>query len=108
MTASRRCDLLGCYHHVIHLCGFRCLGYLLVLCVCAYLMHVDMYGCAISLFPVAALCCLLESCLRMPVYAGLGLLLDFVAFEVFGALSRGVYCLWSCYAGVVCTTTLLC
>ena len=93
MNVSRRCDVLGCYYYVIHLCGFCCLGYLLAVCVCAYLMHVDVYGCAIFLFHVATLRCLLESCLRMTLYVGLGLLLGFVAFEVLRALSRGVDCL---------------
>ena len=89
MTVSRRCDLLGCYYYVIHLCGFCCLGYLLALCVCAYLMHVVVYGCAISLFLVATLRYLLESCLHMPLDVGLGVLLGALAFEVLGALFGG-------------------
>ena len=107
MTVSRRCDLLGSYYSVIHLRGFCCLGYLLAFCIRAYLMHVDVYGCAISLFPVATLRYLLESCLHVPLYAGLGVLLGFVAFEVLGA-PWGAECVRRCYAGVFFAPPLLC
>ena len=99
MTVSRRCDLLGCYYYVIHLCGFCCLGYLLALYVCAYQMLVDMYGCAMFLFHVdvsPSLRCPLETFLCIPLYAGLGLLLGPIAFGVLGALSRGVDSLCRC------------
>ncbi len=107
MIVSRGYDLLGCYHYIIHLCGFCCLVYLLALCVRAYLMHVVAYGCAISLFHVPPLRYLLESCLHVPLYVGLGVLLGFVAFEVLGA-PWGAECVRRCYVGVVCAPPLLC
>ena len=91
----------------MHLCGFCCLGYLLALCVRTYLIHVYVYGCAISLFPVSALRYLLESCLHMPLNAGLGVLLGFVAYEVLGAPFGGADCVRRCYAGVVFAPPLL-
>ena len=99
MSVSRRYDLLGCYCYIIHLCGFRCLGYLLALYDCAYRMHVVAYGCAMFLFPVAvspSLRCPLETCLCMPLYVGLELLIDLVAFGVLGALFGGVDSLCTC------------
>ena len=99
MIVSRRCDLLGCYCYVTHLCGFCCLGYLLALCVCAYLMHFDVCGCALFLFPVVvspSLRCPLKTCLCMPLYVGLGLLLGHVASGILGALSGGVDSLCRC------------
>ena len=79
------CDLLDCSYCVIHLCGLCCPGYLLALCVRGYLMHGDVYGYVISLFPVAALRYLLVSCLHVPLYVGLEVLLGSVAFELLGA-----------------------
>ena len=63
-------------------------------------MHVDVYGCAISLFPVAALRYLLESCLHMPLYVGLGVSLGLVDFGELGAPLCGGDCVWRCQAGV--------
>ena len=71
-------------------------------------MHMDMYGCAVSLFPVEALRYLLESCLHMPLYVGLGVSLGSVAFEVLGAPLGGGDCVWRCQAGVGCASPLPC
>ncbi len=94
MTLSRRCGFLGRFRHVMHLYGICGRNMLLALYGRACLMLVDKYGCAFSVFSVAALLFLLESCLQMPLCVGLEASLGFAAFGVLRTPLGGGDCDW--------------